>query len=182
MAFSDLIPWGRDRNQVSDRRQDDDNPMMSLQRDLNRVFEDFWGRFDNPFGGMTAGGPRTDISETDEAMLVSVDLPGLDENDIEVNVTDDMLTIRGEREDSFPAPARRRKLPRRDHLGGLDLLQQIQLRLNLARVDGAVELGQLEKQPPQPLDLLSGGLNVNRESGQSEDEGQQQPDHGHTPA
>ena len=99
MAFSDLIPWGRDRNQVSDRRQDDDNPMMSLQRDLNRVFEDFWGRFDNPFGGMTAGGPRTDISETDEAMLVSVDLPGLDENDIEVNVTDDMLTIRGEREE-----------------------------------------------------------------------------------
>ena len=112
MAFSDLIPWGRDRNQVSDRRQDDDNPMMSLQRDLNRVFEDFWGRFDNPFGGMTAGGPRTDISETDEAMLVSVDLPGLDENDIEVNVTDDMLTIRGEREekaekDGFTSQSRR---------------------------------------------------------------------------
>ena len=112
MAFSDLIPWGRDRNQVSDRRQDDDNPMMSLQRDLNRVFEDFWGRFDTPFGGMTAGGPRTDISETDEAMLVSVDLPGLDENDIEVNVTDDMLTIRGEREektdkDGFTSQSRR---------------------------------------------------------------------------
>ena len=112
MAFSDLIPWGRDRNQVSDRRQDDDNPMMSLQRDLNRVFEDFWGRFDNPFGGMTAGGPRTDISETDEAMLVSVDLPGLDENDIEVNATDDMLTIRGEREektdkDGFTSQSRR---------------------------------------------------------------------------
>ena len=112
MAFSDLIPWGRDRNQVSDRRQDDDNPMMSLQRDLNRVFEDFWGRFDNPFGGMTAGGPRTDISETDEAMLVSVDLPGLDDKDVEVNVTDDMLTIRGEREekaekDGFTSQSRR---------------------------------------------------------------------------
>ena len=99
MAFSDLIPWGRDRNQVSDRRSDEDNPMMSLQRDLNRVFEDFWARFDSPFGSMTGGGPRTDISETDEAMLVSVDLPGLDEKDIEVNVTDDMLTIRGEAEE-----------------------------------------------------------------------------------
>ncbi|MCK8484268.1 Hsp20/alpha crystallin family protein [Aliiroseovarius sp. S2029] len=113
MAFSDLIPWGRDRNNVSDQRNQDDNPMMSLQRDLNRVFEDFWGRFDNPFGGnMTAGGPRTDISETDEAMLVSVDLPGLDDKDIEVNVTDDMLTIRGETEqkserDGFTSQSRR---------------------------------------------------------------------------
>ncbi|HEY9040144.1 MAG TPA: Hsp20/alpha crystallin family protein [Roseovarius sp.] len=100
MAFSDLIPWGRDRSRVAERRGDDDNPLMSLQRDLNSVFEDFWGRFDNPFGGsLTAGGPRTDISETDEAMLVSVDLPGLDDKDIEVNVTDDMLTIRGEHEE-----------------------------------------------------------------------------------
>lgn len=113
MAFSDLIPWGRDRNRLPQERNDDDNPMMSLQRDLNRVFEDFWGRFDNPFGGsMAAGGPRTDISETDEAMLVSVDLPGLDDTDVEVNVTDDMLTIRGEREektdrDGFTAQSRR---------------------------------------------------------------------------
>jgi HSP20 family protein len=99
MAFSDLIPWGRDRTPMPDRPRDDENPMLSLQRDLNRVFEDFWGRFDAPFGSLTGGGPRTDISETDAAMLVSVDLPGLDEKDVEVNVTDDMLTIRGEREE-----------------------------------------------------------------------------------
>ena len=100
MAFSDLIPWNRDRTRAVDRRPDTDNPMMSLQRDLNSVFEDFWGRFDNPFGGgLSAGSPRTDISETDEAMLVAVDLPGLDDKDIEVNVTDDMLTIRGKHEE-----------------------------------------------------------------------------------
>ncbi|WP_411958733.1 Hsp20/alpha crystallin family protein [Paracoccus homiensis] len=112
MAFSDLVPWGRDRNQPSGRRNEDDNPLMSLQRDLNRVFEDFWSRFDSPFGSMATNGPRTDISETDEAMLVSVDLPGLDDKDVEVNVTDDMLTIRGEREekaekDGFTSQSRR---------------------------------------------------------------------------
>ena len=32
-------------------------------------------------------------------MLVAVDLPGLDDKDIEVSVTDDMMTIRGEREE-----------------------------------------------------------------------------------
>lgn len=114
MPFSDLIPWSwnRDRDRMPARRDAGENPMVSLQRDLNRVFEDFWTRFDSPFGSLTAGGPRTDISETDEAMLVSVDLPGLDEKDIEVNVTDDMLTIRGEREektdkDGFTSQSRR---------------------------------------------------------------------------
>lgn len=104
MAISDLIPWGwsRDRERMPARRDAGGDPMVSLQRDLNRVFEDFWTRFDNPFGGggFIAGGPRTDVSETAEAMLVSVDLPGLDEKDVEVNVTGDMLTIRGEREET----------------------------------------------------------------------------------
>ncbi|WP_272001854.1 Hsp20/alpha crystallin family protein [Roseovarius sp. ZX-A-9] len=104
MVFTDLIPWGRDRNRVPERRSEDTNPMVSLQRDLNRVFEDFWRHFDDPFGAtLAAGTPRTDISETDDAMLVSVDLPGLDDKDIEVNVTDDMLTIRGEREEKTDA-------------------------------------------------------------------------------
>ncbi len=114
MVFSDLIPWGwnRSRDPMPAHRDVDENPMVSLQRDLNRVFEDFWTRYENPFGSLGAGGPRTDISETDEAMLVSVDLPGLDEKDIEVNVTDDMLTIRGEREemtdkDGFTSQSRR---------------------------------------------------------------------------
>lgn len=113
MPISDLIPWGRDRSRMPAERNDDENPMASLQRDLNHVFENFWGRFDSPFGGgLSAGGPRTDISETDAAMLVSVDLPGLDDEDVEVNVTDDMLTIRGEREeksekDGFTSQSRR---------------------------------------------------------------------------
>lgn len=102
MAFSDLIPWGwgRDRDRVPARRGEDESPLLSLQRDLNQVFEDFWSRFEAPLGGsLSMSGPRTDISETDEAMVVSIDLPGLDDKDIEVNVTDDMLTIRGEREE-----------------------------------------------------------------------------------
>ena len=113
MAFSDLIPWGRNRDQVPARQGEDQSPMVALQRDLNQVFEDFWARFDNPFGGgLPMAGPRTDISETDEAMLVSVDLPGLDDSDVEVNVTGDMLTIRGEREektekDGFTSQSRR---------------------------------------------------------------------------
>ncbi|RME61612.1 MAG: Hsp20/alpha crystallin family protein [Alphaproteobacteria bacterium] len=101
MQIKDLIPWGRDRRSAVRRGEESDNPLSTLQRDINRVFDDFWSRFDRPFGAangwLGASMPRTDISETDEEVEIAVDLPGLDEKDIEVNLTDDVLTIHGEK-------------------------------------------------------------------------------------
>lgn len=101
MQIKDLIPWGRDKDEVSRKGEDNDNPLMSLQRDVNRVFDNFWGRFDRPFGGssgfLSVGNPRTDVSESDEEIEISVELPGMDDKDIEVSLTQDVLTIKGEK-------------------------------------------------------------------------------------
>lgn len=101
MQISDLIPWGRDRNEVARQQGDGDNPLLNLQRDINRVFDDFWSRFDRSTGAsnglLSVTGPRTDVTETDEAVEVSVELPGMDEKDIDVSLSDDVLTIRGEK-------------------------------------------------------------------------------------
>lgn len=101
MQIRDLIPWGRNRETARVEGGHDDNPVTHLQRDINRVFEDFWSRFERPFGGangaLTGFGPTTDVSETDEAIEVAIELPGLDEKDVEVSLTDDVLTIRGEK-------------------------------------------------------------------------------------
>lgn len=101
MQISDLIPWGRDRNEVARQQGDGDNPLLNLQRDINRVFDDFWSRFDRSAGVsnglLSVTGPRTDVTETDEAVDVSVELPGMDEKDIDVSLSDDVLTIRGEK-------------------------------------------------------------------------------------
>jgi len=101
MQISDLIPWGRDRNEVARQQGDGDSPLLNLQRDINRVFDDFWSRFDRSAGVsnglLSVAGPRTDVTETDEAVDVSVELPGMDEKDIDVSLSDDVLTIRGEK-------------------------------------------------------------------------------------
>lgn len=101
MQIRDLIPWGRERSSLSQRQAEADNPLLSLQRDINRVFENFWNRFERSYAGangfLTAANPRTDISETEKEVEVSVELPGMDEKDIEVSLTDDVLTIRGEK-------------------------------------------------------------------------------------
>lgn len=101
MQIRDLIPWGRERKDLIRHQGEGDNPLLSLQRDINRVFDDFWNRFERTTGFsngfLAAGAPSTDVSETDEAVEVSVELPGMDEEDIDVSLTDDFLTIRGEK-------------------------------------------------------------------------------------
>ena len=100
MQIRDLIPWSRNRREI-EAHAGSDNPLLSLQRNINRVFDDFWSRFDTlagPSNGLLTGfGPRADVSETDQSVEVSFELPGMDEKEIDVSVTDDVLTIRGEK-------------------------------------------------------------------------------------
>ena len=68
---------------------------------MNRAFEGFWSRGERPFGGLAAvfgeGAPRSDVVETDAGIEVTVELPGLEEKDIEVSLSDEALTIKGEK-------------------------------------------------------------------------------------
>ncbi|MBP1875959.1 Spore protein SP21 [Ensifer adhaerens] len=99
MQIRDLIPWGN--NKASEiAKRDEENPVFSLQRDVNRIFDDFWKRFDQPFGAFgrwDANGPPTDIAETESALEVSVELPGIDQKDVDVSLMDSALTIKGEK-------------------------------------------------------------------------------------
>ena len=96
MQIKDLIPWAR-KDHAPDPKSDENNPIAVLQRDMNRVFESFWNRvgdLDWPWGG---GDAKSDVVETDDAVEVSVELPGMGLEDVDVTVSDDMLTIKGEK-------------------------------------------------------------------------------------
>lgn len=96
MQIKDLIPWAR-KDQASEPKSDEDNPIATLQRDMNGVFESFWnrvGQFDWPWG---RGEAKSDVVETDKAIEVSIELPGMEMKDIEVTVSDEMLTVKGEK-------------------------------------------------------------------------------------
>lgn len=100
MQIKDLIPWNRKESAVGPMTRDE-HPVLGLQREMNRVFGSFWSRFQQSFdeldGRLGFGTPRADVAETSEAVEVSVELPGLDAKDIDVSLTGDMLTIKGER-------------------------------------------------------------------------------------
>jgi HSP20 family protein len=76
-------------------RKDEADPFSNLRREIDRLFEDF-GR--TPAFGFAGGtSPRVNVSETDTALEIEAELPGLDEKDVEVVLRDDVLVIRGEK-------------------------------------------------------------------------------------
>ena len=96
MQIKDLIPWAQ-KDHEPEPKSDDRNPIAALQRDMNRVFEGFWNRVGDIDWSWRGGDARSDVVETKDAVEVSIELPGMEMKDIDVSVTDDMLTIKGEK-------------------------------------------------------------------------------------
>ena len=83
---------------------DPDHPFYSLQRQMNTLFDDFFSGFDvapRTFAGKGFGSfsPSVDIKESDAEFTIRAELPGVEEKDIEVTVTADSVTIKGEKKE-----------------------------------------------------------------------------------
>jgi HSP20 family protein len=97
MNLSSIIPWKKEERQLASRREEGD-PFALLQRRMNSLFDDFFGRSSSElWGGFNhAFVPQIDVSETSQEVRISAELPGLDEKDVEVTLTGNMLRIRRE--------------------------------------------------------------------------------------
>ena len=96
MAIRDLIPWRRERLPVRREAQD---PFLSFRQEMDRMFDEFFeGQALAPWGQEWTGfAPSVDVVETDEEVKVTAELPGLDAVDVDVTVSYNTLTLRGEK-------------------------------------------------------------------------------------
>jgi HSP20 family protein len=83
-------------------RKGSGDPFTTLQSEMSRLFDSFFEGFDlGPFGksglAETAVMPKIDISETNDAVHVAAELPGMKEDDVEVTLSDGSLIIQGEK-------------------------------------------------------------------------------------
>jgi HSP20 family protein len=100
MGLRDLIPLSKSQNAV--QRREEPNPFLTLHREMNRLFDDVFNGF-----GLASRGPalmeghfswpRVELTETDKVLNVTAELPGMDEKDVQVELADGVLVIRGEK-------------------------------------------------------------------------------------
>ncbi len=77
-----------------------DTGVDQLQRSINRLFDFDWDldRDLDLFGGVS--GPSVDLMENDDTYMVRCDLPGVEKDDLDISVSGNALTIKGEKQDS----------------------------------------------------------------------------------
>jgi HSP20 family protein len=86
-------------------------PLQSLQNELNRLFEEYWP----PQPGGSASSqptdlatavwtPAIDLSETPTELVLVVDLPGVDPSTIDLSLTGNVLSLRGEKVQAAEVP------------------------------------------------------------------------------
>ena len=99
--FRPLAIFNRNNAETAPAAASSADPFFRLQHEMNRLFDDAFSGF-----GLASRlspepaefrSPRIDIRETDSALEVEAELPGCDENDIDVQLSDNVLTIRGEK-------------------------------------------------------------------------------------
>ncbi len=96
MQIKDLIPWAR-KDQAPEPGNSGENPIAALQRDMNKVFDNFLHNFGSLHWPWGSGDAKSDVVETDNAIEVSIELPGMEMKDIDITVSDDLLTVKGEK-------------------------------------------------------------------------------------
>jgi HSP20 family protein len=77
-------------------RWDPAREVDTLQSEVNRIFDTFFGGRPGS-GGLRRWVPAMDLTETDEHLVLRADLPGLDKDDVKIEVKDGVLTVSGER-------------------------------------------------------------------------------------
>jgi HSP20 family protein len=106
-----LTPWNWFKKEEESRStpsqvlsKTTDHPLSRIHSDIDKLFENFFQGFPlSPFrqeGESAWGGlilPQVDIGEGKKDYTIKVEVPGVDEKDIELTITDGTLLIRGEK-------------------------------------------------------------------------------------
>jgi len=69
----------------------------SLKQDMDRLFDRLVARKWDDFPAMGDWSPSMDISETKDSMIVKIEVPGMEQNDIRISLQENLLTITGEK-------------------------------------------------------------------------------------
>ena len=149
MSMRSLLPslWGH---------PDEKDPFRSLQTEIDRVFNDFNRGMRLPGLTETATGtrlaPRIDVSETNGTVEVTAELPGVAEEDVDVTLTDDLLTIKGEKKSETEDTQKNYHVVERSY-GAFQRSIRLPFEVDPKQVDARFEKGVLKVVLPKPPEV-----------------------------
>lgn len=125
-------------------------PFLSLRREMDRVFDSFFRDYDLPLAKNWEGefSPATDVVENGKEIKITAELPGLQEKDIEVSVSEDSITIKGEKKEEKEEKGEDRYLIERSY-GSFYRNIALPSTVNIEKVEAKFKSGILEIHLPK---------------------------------
>jgi HSP20 family protein len=102
MGIRDIVPRRKESAGVPARRGGGSDALERFHREIDRMFADIFGDMglSLPVLGESFGAawdwPRVNVAESDRDVVVTAELPGVDEKNVQIEVDDDVLTLKGE--------------------------------------------------------------------------------------
>ena len=79
------------------RPEESGDPFSAFRQQMNEMFENFYRHFE--LGTYEGWAPPVNVLEEEGRVCVTAELPGMEENEIEVSVKEGVLTIKGEKKE-----------------------------------------------------------------------------------
>jgi HSP20 family protein len=98
-----LIPWRRKHAIPTVRITDLATPFSGFRRDMDRLFDrvfEPWGWWADTGWPTAALIPSVDVAESDDHITIRAEIPGMAPEDVEIDLSGNLLTIHGEKRES----------------------------------------------------------------------------------
>lgn len=116
--------------------------LTSLRQEMDRIWDSFFGEMRFLPRLRQEWTPSVDISEDKNNILVKAELPGMEAEDVEVNLTDTILTIKGEKKDEKEGEDENRHVIERFH-GSFRRSFQLPAKVQSDKIDATFSKGLL---------------------------------------
>jgi HSP20 family protein len=93
-----IIPWRRKHAEM----EGGGTSVAELRREVDRLFDRFWAEpwemdWERDFGSALNWGPTVNVSESEDAVTIEAELPGMKAEDVDIRVNQGVLTISGQK-------------------------------------------------------------------------------------
>jgi HSP20 family protein len=149
MKVRTMLPtlWGEAKGELA--------PFRVLQSEIDKLFNDFTS--DLPMIGSWKGianghlPVRVDIAETEKALEITAELPGVSEKEIDVSIAGDVLTIKAEKKSDREEKTKDYHLVERSY-GTFERSMQLAFQADASKIDAKFDKGVLKLVVQKPAD------------------------------
>jgi len=150
MSWRELLPTRSTKGSY----QSESYPLAALQREMNRVLEDFVSDWPSPMltnGHVTEFVPRVNVEDTPEQYIVTCEIPGVDAKDLDIEIFDEGIKIAGEKRSQEEKREGSRMTRYEASYGKFERFIPLGIETNPDKVDASLKAGQLKIALPKAV-------------------------------